>query len=264
MAIKFGVIGFGNMGGAIVKGAVNQGVIAKEDINVFDIREEKNQEARDFGLNVLASDEEVALQSDVILLAVKPQQMLDATAMTKKGLEGKAMFSIVAGVSVERLRAAIDANVRIMRLLPNTPALVFEGAFAMCKDNDLTEAEKEFAAKLFSSIGVVEWITEKDIDAACGLSGGGPAWVAMFIEAMSDGGVKMGLTRDVAYKLAAQTVLGTAKMYLETGMHPGQIKDMVTSPAGTTIEGCEVLEQNNFRYAVMKCVVEATKRSQEL
>ncbi|MBQ6621785.1 MAG: pyrroline-5-carboxylate reductase [Mogibacterium sp.] len=264
MSIKFGVIGFGNMGGAIVRGAVGKGVIAKEDINVFDIKEEKNQEAREFGLNVLQDDEAVAAQSDVILLAVKPQQMLEAAAMTGKALEGKALFSIVAGVTVERLRKAIDAQPRILRIMPNTPALVYEGAFALCKENDLTDEEKAFAKTLFESIGIVEWVKEYDIDAVCGLSGGGPAYAAMFIEALADGGVKQGLTRDVAYKLAAQTVLGTAKMILETGIHPGALKDMVTSPAGTTIEGVEVLEDFGFRAGVMKCVVAATDRSREL
>lgn len=258
MGIKFGVIGFGNMGGAIVKGAVNKGVLRPEDVNVYDIKEEARQAAKDFGLQVLANDEEVARQSDITLLAVKPQQMLDATAQTGKGLEGKAMLSIVAGTSVERLRNALDSNPRILRIMPNTPALVFEGAFALCQENDLTEEEKEFAKNLFESIGIVLWVKEYDIDAVCGLSGGGPAYAAMFIEALADGGVKEGLTRDVSYKLAAQTVLGTAKMILELGIHPGALKDMVTSPAGTTIEGVEVLEENNFRAAAMKCVVKAT------
>jgi pyrroline-5-carboxylate reductase len=262
--MKFGVIGFGNMGGAIVRGAVNKGTIRKEDVYVYDILESARDAAKEFGLNVLGSDEEVAAKSDVVLLAVKPQQMLQATADTKKALEGKGLFSIVAGVTVERLRAAIDANPRILRIMPNTPALVYEGAFALCQENDLTDEEKKFADNLFSSIGIVLYVKEYDIDAVCGLSGGGPAYVAMFIEGLADGGVKQGLKRDVAYKLAAQTVMGTAKMILDLGMHPGQLKDMVTSPAGTTIEGCEVLEQNSFRYAAMKAVVEATNRSREL
>ena len=264
MAMKLGVIGFGNMGGAIIRGAVGKGAVAKEDVYVYDSWEGKNQEAREFGLQVLGSEEEVAAQSDVILLAVKPQQMEEVLASTKQALQGKALFSIVAGVTIERLRKAIDAEPRILRIMPNTPAMVYEGAFALCKENDLTDEEKVFAKKLFESIGIVEWVKEYDIDAVCGLSGGGPAYAAMFIEALADGGVKQGLTRSVAYKLAAQTVLGTAKMILEMGIHPGTLKDMVTSPAGTTIEGVEVLEEFAFRAGVMKCVVAATDRSREL
>jgi pyrroline-5-carboxylate reductase len=193
------------------------------------------------------------------------QQMEEALGMCKKALKGKAMMSIVAGCTIERLKKAIDGGKpRILRLLPNTPALVFEGAFGLCKETDFTDEEKEFAVNLYESIGVVEWVKEYDIDAICGLSGGGPAYAAMFIEALADGGVKQGLTRPVAMKMAAQTVLGTAKLILETGMHPGALKDMVSSPAGTTIEGVEKLEEGGMRSAVMKAVVAATDRSREL
>ena len=264
MGIKFGVIGFGNMGGAITKGAVNAGYLSKEDVYVADIKEEARQKAKDFGLTVVKDDEELAAKSDIVLMAVKPQQYEEAAAMTGKALDGKAMLSIVAGVTTDRLQAAIDGTPRILRLLPNTPALVYEGAFALNKGNDFTSEEEAFSEKLFASIGTVLWVKESDLDAVCGLSGGGPAYVAMFIEALADGGVKEGLTRDVAYKLAAQTVLGSAKMILETGMHPGQLKDMVTSPAGTTIEGCDALEEGGFRHAVIDCVVKASERSRNL
>ncbi len=263
--MKFGVIGFGNMGSAIVKGAVFSGVIEKEDVYVYDIKETARKAATDFGLQVVRDDEEVAAKSDVILLAVKPQQMIDAMDQTKGALQDKAMLSILPGVSVDRLRDASAAKeFRILRLLPNTPALVFEGAFACSLENDLTEEERAFATKLFESIGTITWVKTYDLDAACGLSGGGPAYVAMFIEALADGGVKEGLTRDVAYELAIQTVLGSAKLLKDTGMHPGQLKDMVTSPAGTTIEGCEVLEEGGFRAATIKCVSAATKRSRSM
>lgn len=264
MGIKFGVIGFGNMGGAITKGAVNAGYLSKEDVYVADIKEEARQKAKDFGLTVVKDDEELAAKSDIVLMAVKPQQYEEAAAMTGKALDGKAMLSIVAGVTTDRLQAGIDGTPRILRLLPNTPALVYEGAFALNKGNDFTSEEEAFSEKLFASIGTVLWVKESDLDAVCGLSGGGPAYVAMFIEALADGGVKEGLTRDVAYKLAAQTVLGSAKMILETGMHPGQLKDMVTSPAGTTIEGCDALEEGGFRHAVIDCVVKASERSRNL
>lgn len=199
MGIKFGVIGFGNMGGAITRGAVNTGYLSKEDVYVADIKEEARQAARDFGLTVVKDDEELAAKSDIVLMAVKPQQYEEAAAMTGKALDGKAMLSIVAGVTTDRLQAAIDGTPRILRLLPNTPALVYEGAFALNKGNDFSPEEEAFSEKLFASIGTVLWVKESDLDAVCGLSGGGPAYVAMFIEALADGGVKEGLTRDVAY-----------------------------------------------------------------
>lgn len=263
--MKFGVIGFGNMGGAIVEGALKKGTLKAEDVFVYDIVDAKNKEAAELGLNVCSGVEDLCESSDMILLAVKPQQFEETLAQCKKTLAGKAMMSIVAGVSIERLQKAISGKApRILRLLPNTPALVFEGAFGLVKETDFTEEEKKFAVDLYESIGVVEWVKEYDIDAICGLSGGGPAYVAMFIEALADGGVKQGLTRPVAMKMAAQTVLGTAKLILETGMHPGQVKDMVSSPAGTTIEGVEALEEGAFRHAVMKSVIDSTNRSREL
>lgn len=139
--------------------------------------------------------------------------------------------------------------------------MVFEGAFALCSDNALTEDELEAAKSIYSTIGVVEMIPEHLLDAACDLSGGGPAYVAMFIEAMADGGVKQGLPRTTAYRLAAQTCLGTAKMILEKGIHPGELKDMVTSPDGTTIEGCEALEKAGMRGAVIECINVSTEKS---
>ena len=263
--MKFGVIGFGNMGGAIVRGALKKGTLKKEDVNVYDILDIRNQEAAELGLHVSADDEALCAESDIILLAVKPQQMEEALGMCRTALAGKAMMSIVAGCTIERLKNATEGDKpRILRLLPNTPALVFEGAFGLCRETDFSEDEKKFAVDLYESIGIVEWVKEYDIDAICGLSGGGPAYAAMFIEALADGGVKQGLTRPVAMKMAAQTVLGTARMILETGLHPGQIKDMVSSPAGTTIEGVETLEEGGFRHSVMKAVVDATDRSREL
>lgn len=261
---KIGFIGCGNMGGAILFGALESGVLPKENAYVYDISDAMMKKAEGWGVNLCVDDEDVCTKADIILLAVKPQNAAEALAMCKKALDGKAMMSIVAGVTVERLQNMIDGTPRILRLLPNTPAMVFEGAFAVCSDNDFTEEELEIAKSIYSSIGVVEMVPEKLIDAACALNGGGPAYVAMFIEAMADGGVKQGLPRATAYRLAAQTALGTAKMILETGMHPGQIKDMVTSPGGTTIEGCEALERGGMRGAVIDCINKAAEKSKML
>ena len=261
---KIGIIGCGNMGGAILKGALASGVLAPEQAYVYDISPVARETAQNLGVNVMANDEEVCAESDIILLAVKPQNAAEALEQCKKELDGKAMMSIVAGVTVERLQNMIDGTPRILRIMPNTPALVFEGAFALCSDNDFTEEELAAAKAIYEKLGIVEMIPENLIDAVCGLSGGGPAWAAMFIEAMADGGVKNGLPRATAYRLAAQTCLGTAKMILETGMHPGALKDMVTSPGGTTIEGCEALERGGMRYAVIDCINVATEKSKRL
>ena len=261
---KIGVIGCGNMGGAILYGALESGVLAKENVYVYDINPAMMEKANGWGVNLAADDEDVCKNSDIILLAVKPQNAAEALEQCKKALDGKAMMSIVAGVTVERLQAMIDGTPRILRLLPNTPAMVFAGAFALCSDNDFKEDEMEIAKSIYSSIGVVELLPEHLIDAACALNGGGPAYVAMFIEAMADGGVKQGLPRATAYRLAEQTCLGTAKMLLEMDINPGALKDMVTSPAGTTIEGCEALERGGMRASVMECIKAAAERSRQL
>lgn len=261
---KLGFIGCGNMGYAILSGAIAGGALKKEDVYVHDISPEAQKRAGELGVNLCANNVELIQSSDIILLAIKPQQTKDALAEVGGTFEDKALISIVAGITSTQLRNMIEGSVRILRCMPNTPAMVNAGAFALCLDNDFQEEEKELANLLFPAIGVVEWIPEKLIDAVCGLSGGGPAYVAMFIEALSDGGVKQGLPRATAYRLAAQTVMGTAKLVLETGMHPGALKDMVTSPAGTTIAGVEELEKGAMRHSVMTCVGAATERSIQL
>lgn len=261
---KIGIIGCGNMGGAILYGALESKVLSKENVYVYDINPAMMEKAESWGVNLAADDEDVCMRSDIILLAVKPQNAAEALEQCKKALDGKAMMSIVAGVTVERLHKMIDGTPRILRLLPNTPARVFEGAFAVCSDNDFTKEELSAAKSIYENIGVIEMVPEHLIDAACALNGGGPAYVAMFIEAMADGGVKQGLPRATAYRLAAQTCLGSAKMLLEQNIHPGQLKDMVTSPGGTTIEGCEALEKGGMRAAVIECINAAAEKSKRL
>ena len=261
---KIGIIGCGNMGGAILYGALESGIITCEQAYVYDINPAMMDKAEKWGVNLAKSDADVFQKSDIVLLAVKPQNAAEALSQCQKELDGKAMMSIVAGVTVERLRNMIDGLPRILRIMPNTPAMVFEGAFALCSDNDFTEEELDAAKSICEAIGIVELVPEHLIDAVCGLSGGGPAYAAMFIEAMADGGVKQGLPRATAYRLAAQTCLGTAKMILEKGIHPGQLKDMVTSPGGTTIEGCEALERGGMRYAVIDCINAGTEKSKRL
>ncbi len=261
---KIGFIGCGNMGGAILRGIVAAGVADKDQIVVYDVSEAVQEEMRAFGVQVLLDNEAVCMAADYIVLAVKPQYMAQTLASTGQALEDKCVISIAAGLSAERIRSMIAAKPRVLRTMPNTPAMVLSGAFALCSDCDLTQEERQTAEMLFAPLGEVVWVPETLIDAVCGVSGSGPAYVAMFIEAMADGGVREGLPRDVAYRLAAQTVMGTAKLYLENGTHPAKLKDMVTSPAGTTIEGCYALEKNGFRAAVMDAVHVGAERSREL
>jgi len=261
---KIGFMGCGNMGGAILLGALEAGVIQADDVYVYDVVPAICENMAKHGVHIVSGNQELCEKSDIILAAVKPQYTQPTLAQAGKALDGKCVISIIAGVTVERLRAMIDGDVRILRVMPNTPAMVFKGAFALCSDNDLKEDEKQAAEALFKALGIVEWIPEKLIDAVCGLSGGGPAWAAMFIEALTDGGVLSGLPRATAQRLAAQTVMGTAAMILEKGIHPAALKDMVTSPGGTTIEGCQVLENGGFRGMVMDCVEAATEKSKRL
>lgn len=261
---KIGFIGCGNMGSAILKGITESGVVEKEQIFVYDVSESVLAEMREYGVHPMVNNEEVCKAADIVFLAVKPQYMADTLASTKKALDKKCVISIAAGLSSERIQGMIDGKPRVLRTMPNTPAMVCSGAFALCSDSDLTDEEKSAAETLFAALGIVEWVPEHLIDAVCGVSGSGPAYVAMFIEALADGGVREGLPRATAYKLAAQTVMGTAQMYLESGMHPGAMKDMVTSPAGTTIEGCYALERGGMRAAVMEAVHAGAEKSREL
>lgn len=261
---KIGFIGCGNMGGAILRRIVASGIVEKEHIYIYDVSEAIRDEMRAFGVRVMVNNEEVCKAADVVILAVKPQYMAPTLASTKKALDGKCVISIAAGLSADQIRSMIDAKPRVLRTMPNTPAMVLSGAFALCSDCDLTEEERRMAEALFAPLGIVEWVPEHLIDAVCGVSGSGPAYVAMFIEAMADGGVREGLPRATAYRLAAQTVMGTAQMYLENGTHPGVLKDMVTSPAGTTIEGCYALERGGMRAAVIDAVHAGAEKSREL
>ena len=259
--MKIGFLGAGAMGGAILSGAINAGVLDPKQVYVSDMSDKIKEKYAALGCNIVKDNEELGRAADIAVLAVKPQYAAPALAGFGSTMDGKAVISIMAGVTVERLRKMIAGNIRVLRTMPNTPALVNAGAFALCSETDLTADEKAFAEKLFGSIGIVEWMNEHLIDTACG---SGPAFVAEFIEALGDGGVLEGLPRATAYRLAAQTVMGTAKMILETGMHPAQLKDMVSSPGGTTITGCQVLEEMGIRAAAINAVQAATNKSREL
>lgn len=260
MAIRLGILGYGNMGSAIAEGALLKGVVKAGDVYVYNRSLPKMQRAEELGFNAVGSEDELWKSSDMVLLAVKPQFMAEALRSVDKTDEAKAVVSVATGLTTDRLRDMMPGPVRILRTMPNTPVMVGEGVTAFCEGTDLTEDELDFAQDIFNSIGMIQWIREEDINAVGALSGGAPAYAAMFIEALADGGVKCGLKRDVSYKLAAQTLMGAAKMILDKDMHPAELKDMVTSPKGTTIEAVEALEKGGFRYAVMDAVVKATEK----
>ncbi|OOM79293.1 pyrroline-5-carboxylate reductase [Clostridium puniceum] len=261
---KIGFIGCGNMGRAILDGIISSGVINSKNINVYDISPNVIENSKAKNVNISANIKELCEESDIILLAIKPNIVEEVLKSTERLLEGKALLSIVAGVTSENLKKMANVDIRILRIMPNTPAMVGEGATVFCLDNTFSQDEKNLAVEIFESVGIVEWIPEKLIDAVTGLSGGGPAYAAMFIEALADGGVREGLSRATSYRLAAQTVLGTGKMIIETGIHPGELKDMVSSPAGTTIEGVRALEKGGMRFAVLEAIAKSSEKSRNL
>ncbi|MBR6473333.1 MAG: pyrroline-5-carboxylate reductase, partial [Firmicutes bacterium] len=261
MGYKLGILGFGNMGSAIAEGALLKGVIKAGDVYVYNRSNPAMLKAEELGFNCVSSEDELWKASDIILLAIKPQFMAEALSSIKKTNKPRAVISVAAGLTTERLRAMMPGPVRILRTMPNTPVMVGEGMTALCEGSDLMPDELDLAEDIFKSIGLVQWIREDEINAVGALSGGAPAYAAMFIEALGDGGVKVGLKRDISYKLAAQALLGAAKMIIDMDIHPGELKDMVTSPKGTTIEAVETLEKGSFRYTVMDAVVKATEKA---
>lgn len=262
--MKLGIVGYGNMGKAILEGVLKSNAIEGKDIGIFDRNDWKRAEAVKLGAAAFDDIHDLLWVSDIVLLAIKPNQIEAMANKIKDDLIGKSVISIAAGVTMKRLEDYFGECVRLLRVMPNTPALVKEGAIVFCKEHTLNENELKFAIKLFQQVGKVYELGENYIDAVCGLSGAGPAYVSMFIEALGDGGVKEGLPRKIAYELAAQTVLGSAKLALDSGKHPGELKDMVTSPKGATIEGVLELEKHNFRYAVSEAVSKASEKSRNL
>lgn len=261
--MKIGFLGAGAMGGAILSGAIEAGVFAPQDVYVADFSQAIKDKYAAIGCNICDQNSDLG-QADIVVIALKPQYAQPAIESLGTALEGKAAISIMAGLKAADVRAMISGNVRLLRTMPNTPALVGAGAFALDAGTDLTDEEKAFAEKLFGALGIFEWMPENLIDTATGLSGAGPAYVYMFIEALADGGVLEGLPRPTALRLAAQTVFGAAKMVLETGDHPDVLKDRVCSPGGNTIVGVRTLEEHGFRGACIDTVSKATIRAREL
>ncbi len=263
--MKIAIIGLGKMGSALLRGIVRGGLCKAEDIIASDpllIEEESNQDY--YGIRTTRDNQLAIRDADLIILAVKPQVFHSLAASISTGIGDKLVVSIIAGISIDRLARELGSPGRIIRVMPNTPALINEGITALAAGPAVKEEELEQVKRLFESLGEVVEVGEDLMDGVTGLSGSGPAYVYMLIEALADGAVLTGLPRDLALKLAAWTVQGAARMVLETGRHPGELKDMVTSPGGTTIRGVEVLEERGFRSALIAAVKAATERSREL
>ncbi len=264
--LKIGFLGAGKMATALAKGFINARLVQANQLFAADpFADARKHFAAATGAKTFAANLEVATATKVLILATKPDQAAAALAEISGAFtKNHLLISIAAGVTISKLENALPAGARVIRVMPNTPALVGAGASGFALGKNASAADGELAQKLLSAVGVALQVKESLLDAVTGLSGSGPAYVYQFIEALSDGGVASGLPRDIATKLAAQTVLGGAKMVLETGQHPGALKDQVTSPGGTTIEGIHELEKGKLRATVINAVRAATEKSKKL
>ena len=263
---RFGFIGAGRMATALARGFVEAGLAQAEQIVASDPVEEAAQAfQKACGGRLLPGNAEVAAAADVLFLAVKPQQMVEVLTRLRDRVSAKHLvISIAAGIPLSTLSEGLGKGPRLVRVMPNTPCLVGQGASGYCLGPGAAASDGELVGRLLASVGRAFEVPEKLLDAVTGLSGSGPAFVYLMIEALSDGGVRAGLPRDVATALAAQTVRGAAEMVLSTGQHPGVLKDQVTSPGGTTIAGLQALEAHGVRAGLMAAVQAATERSREL
>lgn len=264
--LKIGFLGAGKMAAALARGFVNAEIVFPREMMAADPSETARKYFADAtGAKAVAANLEPVQFARVLILATKPDQVAPVLMEISPSLtKGHLLISIAAGVSLAKLEAVLPPGARVIRVMPNTPALVGAGASGFALGKAATTADGELAKNLLSAVGVAMQVKEGLLDAVTGLSGSGPAYVYQFIEALSDGGVAAGLPRDIATKLAAQTVLGAAKMVLDTGQHPGALKDQVTSPGGTTIDGLYELEKGKLRGTVMSAVRAAAEKSKKL
>jgi len=254
------------MGEALIKGLIAADLVRPALLAASDVREERRRALADhYRIRTLADNETLVRGVEVVVLAVKPQIMSTVLREIAPGLTHRPLLiSIAAGVSTAAIQAVLGPYPRLIRVMPNTPALVLQGAAAIAKRPETAGEDLETAREIFSAVGTAVVLDEELMDAATGLSGSGPAYVAIVIEALADGGVKMGLDRATALALSTQTVLGAARLLADTGMHPAALKDMVSSPGGTTIAGIAALEESGVRTAFIRAVERATLRSREL
>ncbi len=263
---KIVFLGGGNMAEALIKGLILADVAKVHDITVTDVNAERlDYLRRTYGVVVSNRNADAVQAADIIVLSVKPQVMDALLAeISPVAGKGKLVISIAAGITIGQVQRGLAAGPRVIRVMPNTPALALAGAAGIAASGTVTEEDMHVASRIFGAVGRAVVVDEKLMDAVTGLSGSGPAYVFTVIEALADGGVKAGIPRSLALELAAQTVFGAAKMVLDTKKHPAELRDMVASPGGTTIAGMHELEKGKLRSTLMNAVEAATRRSKEL
>lgn len=262
---RIGFIGCGNMGKAMLGALVKNTDIDNDNI-IVSTKTEKSRKLieAEYMVKATLNNTEVVEKSDIIFLAVKPHFYEDIIKEIKDLVDDKIIVSIAAGITIDKMEKLFDKEVKIIRTMPNTPALVGEGMSAICFNKNISNDELELVCKLYNLFGKYELLEESDFDAFIALCGSSPAYVFMFIEAMADAAVKLGIPRQKAYKMAEQSILGSAKLALETGKHPGELKDMVCSPRGTTIEAVIELENKGFRSAVISAMEKCAEKSKKM
>ncbi|KAI4453283.1 pyrroline-5-carboxylate reductase [Holotrichia oblita] len=266
MKYSLGFIGGGNMAKAMIQAIISNGVLKAQDIIVSNIDIADLQKTKkELGIHITLDNSEIAKYCEKIVLSVKPHQYADVIPEIVPFVNEKSLIiTVAAGKSILSVQKLFGKEVKIIRTMPNTPALIQEGITAICRNEQVKDIEMGAVLKIFSSFGKVEIIEERLMDAVVSVSGSAPAYIYVLIEAMADAAVLNGLPRDKAYLFAAQTVLGSAKMVLQTGMHPAQLKDMVCSPGGTTIEALRILEQRGFRSAVIEAMDTCVQKAKNL
>ena len=267
---KLGFIGGGNMAEALIKGLVSTSFFDSKNIFVSEPSKSKSSTLqKKYKIKIIGDNRELGKKCDIIILAVKPQILKEVLCDIRSVVgSDKLVISVAAGVPIfiidSVLRGESKKKFSVVRTMPNTPSLVQEGVTAISSGKYVSKADLKITHQIFEAVGLTVDVEEKQLDAVTGLSGSGPAYIFMLIESLSDAGVKMGLSREVANTLTIQTVLGSAKLARESGKHPGELKDMVTSPAGTTITGLHALEEGGLRTTIMNAVEDATLRSRDL
>jgi pyrroline-5-carboxylate reductase len=264
--LHIAVLGAGKMGGILVHAFLRSGLFPRQHLSATVAHPSRALALSDqFGISVTTDNLQAAQQADVILLGVKPQQMADVVSGIAPALNpGKLLISFAASVKTSAIEAAAGCDIPVIRAMPNTPAMLGAGITAICRGKFVSDQQLALAKQIFATVGRTVIVDEKHMDAVTGLSGSGPAFLYIIIEALAEAGVNVGLPRDIATLLAAQTTYGAAKMVLETGSHPALLKDEVTTPAGCTVEGILELEKGGLRVTLIKAVKRATERAREL
>jgi pyrroline-5-carboxylate reductase len=264
--VRVAVLGAGKMGGILLQAFLKQRLFAPEQIHATVGHAERALAlSTQWGVDVSTNNLEAARQSDLILLGVKPFQVPDLIAEIRPALTpAKTLVSFAASVKTRAIEEAAGMEIAVIRAMPNTPSMLGAGAAALCRGRFVSAEQMELAERIFETVGRTVVVEEKHMDAVTGLSASGPAYIYIIIEALAEAGVKVGLARDIATQLAAQTTFGAAKMVLETGWHPAMLKDAVTTPAGCTIDGILELEEGGLRVTLIKAVMRATERAKQL